>query len=287
MKNPLILAAAGLTLIAPSSQAAITLNDGGTTVLEVVARDRTGNPTITNTIHNLFPTTLPFDGNQTVTQRDSQSQATYHLGQDGMTINASGFRAGSLDSRANVQPVIYFSVTVDTPYKITGSLSVEDPGTTGKGVGLTAKLTDLTTSEILYHSDQGSFGVVDQAFTLGETAGNTINELSGSPTGVLLAGHQYRLFYGTSIYASNAGDPASFVASFDFKAHYLAIQMYAGLTITGVHGATYQIQYATNLNAPINWTTLTNVTLTSSPYLFFDASSAGRPQRFYRALLNE
>lgn len=287
MKTTLVLAAVGLTLATASSQAAITLNDGGTTVLEVGVRDRTGNPTITNTMHNLFPASLPYDENQIATQGDSQSQATYHLGQDGVTITAAGFRAGSLDSRANVQPVIYFSVSVDTPYKIMGSLSVEDPGTTGKGVGLTATLTDLTTSEILYHSDQGSFGVVDQAFTLGETAGNTINELSGAPTGVLLAGHQYRLFYGTSIYASNAGDPASFVASFDFEAHYLTIQMYAGLTINGVPGATYQIQGTTNLNSPTNWTTLTNLTLPSSPYLFFDASSAGQPMKFYRALLTD
>lgn len=287
MKTPLILAAVGLTLATANSQAAIMLNDGGTTVLEVQVRDRAENPTLTNTMHNLFPVSLPFDENQIATQGDSQSQATYHLGQDGVSITASGFRAGSLDSRANVQPVIYFSVSVDTPYKITGSLSVEDPGTTGKGVYLTTTLTDLTTSEILYHSDQGSFGVVDQAFTLGETAGNTINELSGSPTGVLLAGHQYRLFYGTSIYASNAGDPASFVASFDFKAHYLTIQMYAGLTINGVTGATYQIQGSTNLNSPTNWTTLTNLTLPSSPYLFFDASSAGQPMKFYRALLTD
>lgn len=287
MKTTLILAAISLTLVTPNSQAAITLNDGGTTVLEVIARDRTGNPTITNTINNLFPTAMPFDNNQIATQGDSQSQATYHLGQDGITINSSGFRAGSLDSRANVQPMIYFSVSVDTPYKITGSLSVNDPGATGRFVQLTATLTNLTTSEILFHSEQASFGVLDQTFTLGETAGNQINQISGSPTGVLLAGHQYRLFYGTSIYASNGGDPASFVGTFNFQAHHLAIQMYAGLTITGVSGATYQIQYSTNLNSPTNWTTLTNLTLPSSPYLFFDVSSAGQPMRFYRALLND
>src|SRR5207249_10960228 len=65
----------------------------------------------------------------------------------------------------------------------------------------------------------------------------------------------------------------------------LAIKMYAGVTITGQTGATYQIQYTTDLSSPTNWVALTNLTLSSSPYLFFDATSAGRPASFYRALL--
>ena len=65
----------------------------------------------------------------------------------------------------------------------------------------------------------------------------------------------------------------------------VAIQMYAGLTISGQIGATYQIQYSPKLNSPTNWATLTNLTLPSSPYLFFDAASASRPVSFYRAVL--
>lgn len=67
----------------------------------------------------------------------------------------------------------------------------------------------------------------------------------------------------------------------------LNVNLYAGITITGQTNATYQIQYSNNLGNPTNWMTLTNLTLPSSPYLFFDASSAGQPQRFYRALLND
>ena len=61
--------------------------------------------------------------------------------------------------------------------------------------------------------------------------------------------------------------------------------MYAGLTISGQTNATYQIQHTTDLSSPTNWMTLTNLILPSSPCLFFDASSAGRPMSFYRALL--
>jgi hypothetical protein len=64
----------------------------------------------------------------------------------------------------------------------------------------------------------------------------------------------------------------------------LTLQHYAGLTINGSVGGNYQIQYV-NTISDTNWVTLTNLTLTTSPYLYFDASSAGVPTRFYRAVL--
>ena len=163
---PVLFAAIFWMLPASDSRASITLNDGGVTKLEVVSRDRTGNPSLTNTFSQLFPTSLPFDDSQAATQGASQSQATYHLGQDGFTIRTSGARDGSLDSRANVQPSIYFSVSVDTPYSLSGTLSVDDPGPTGKSVEMTAALTDLNTSGVLFTNYQASFGVVDQSFAL-------------------------------------------------------------------------------------------------------------------------
>jgi len=63
----------------------------------------------------------------------------------------------------------------------------------------------------------------------------------------------------------------------------LVINTYAGLTISGQIGATFQIQCTANLNSP-DWTTLTNLTLPTNPYLYFDATSAGQPRRFYRAV---
>jgi len=63
----------------------------------------------------------------------------------------------------------------------------------------------------------------------------------------------------------------------------VAVNMYAGLNISGEPGQVYQVQYSTSLN-PTNWQVLTNFTLPSSSYLFFDASSAGQPTRFYRAI---
>ena len=193
----------------------ITLNDGGVTTLEVVARDT--HVSGVNTIQDLFPISLPFDGSANASVGTSSSQAVFHLGQDGFSLTSSGARSGLLDSRANVQPTMFFSVSLDTPYSISGALSVSDPGQTGKYASLTAMLKDVGTSVVLFNSDQESFGVVDQSFTLGGTAGNQVNMLSGLATGVLLAGHEYSMYYSSSIYASNSGDSASFVGSFDLQ----------------------------------------------------------------------
>jgi hypothetical protein len=64
----------------------------------------------------------------------------------------------------------------------------------------------------------------------------------------------------------------------------LDVHMYAGLTLSGTVGRTYEIQYATNVNSP-TWQPLADITLASSPYLYFDTNSASATKRFYRAVL--
>jgi hypothetical protein len=61
----------------------------------------------------------------------------------------------------------------------------------------------------------------------------------------------------------------------------LNIGTYAGVTITGAVGRTYQIQSSPDLNT---WTTVATVLLTSSPYLWIDQNPiAGN--KFYQAVL--
>lgn len=62
----------------------------------------------------------------------------------------------------------------------------------------------------------------------------------------------------------------------------LSISTLAGVTISGIAGLTYQIQYATNINS--GWTALTNVVLPCSPYLWIDTSTTVTGQRFYRSV---
>jgi hypothetical protein len=47
-------------------------------------------------------------------------------------------------------------------------------------------------------------------------------------------------------------------------------------------GSNYLIQATSNL--PAGWTTLTNITLSSQPYIYVDYNSVTNKQQFYRAV---
>ncbi len=65
----------------------------------------------------------------------------------------------------------------------------------------------------------------------------------------------------------------------------LLLDLYAGLTISGVAGRTYTIQFTTDLTEPAQWRTLATITLLKSTELWFDVNSPAQPRRFYRAVL--
>jgi formylglycine-generating enzyme required for sulfatase activity len=67
----------------------------------------------------------------------------------------------------------------------------------------------------------------------------------------------------------------------------LQIQTYAGLTITGVVGSVYQIQYITDFAQSTNagaWRCLEFLKLPASPFLWVDTSAPAATRRFYQAL---
>ncbi|MEO8428614.1 MAG: LamG-like jellyroll fold domain-containing protein [Verrucomicrobiota bacterium] len=65
----------------------------------------------------------------------------------------------------------------------------------------------------------------------------------------------------------------------------LDLHLYAGITIDGTVGLNYRVDYTESLAPTTNWLALTNLTLTSSPFLLFDIQSTNSPKRFYRAVL--
>ncbi len=83
----------------------------------------------------------------------------------------------------------------------------------------------------------------------------------------------------TVVVSNAAGNTASTAAELSL----LSLNMYAGLTIVGQVGATYEIDYMTSLPGNTNWTVLTNIVLPGSPYIFFDTTSPFSSSRFYRA----
>jgi hypothetical protein len=63
-----------------------------------------------------------------------------------------------------------------------------------------------------------------------------------------------------------------------------AIEMFAGIIVNGPIGTNYLIQAGSNLGVPTNWTTLTNITLPTQPYIYIDYSTPFNSQQFYRAV---
>lgn len=63
----------------------------------------------------------------------------------------------------------------------------------------------------------------------------------------------------------------------------VGVQMFAGVVIDGPIGAQYSVQSTPTLG-PSNWTTRTNVTLATQPYIYIDYSSPTNSQQFYRAV---
>ena len=70
----------------------------------------------------------------------------------------------------------------------------------------------------------------------------------------------------------------------------LDLQLYAGLSITGVVGTVYSIEYVTDLAQTNNasaWRCLEFLQLPASPYLWADKSAPATGRRFYRAVQTE
>src|SRR5205823_6596269 len=59
-------------------------------------------------------------------------------------------------------------------------------------------------------------------------------------------------------------------------------QNLAALSIAAVPGQTYAIERSAAINYPINWVSVTNLTLTGPTNWWYDPQPATIPQRFYR-----
>ncbi len=64
----------------------------------------------------------------------------------------------------------------------------------------------------------------------------------------------------------------------------VSVALYAGVTIDGVTGLTYGIQYTTDLSSTNSWLGATNITLNTPAQLWIDLVPATYPRRYYRVL---
>ena len=81
----------------------------------------------------------------------------------------------------------------------------------------------------------------------------------------------------SDVFATTASPPPS----------NLAINLFAGVLVTGTEGQTYRIESSTNLNPGSTWLPLTNLTLPFSPYRWIDTTTPAQSWKFYRAVQTE
>ena len=64
----------------------------------------------------------------------------------------------------------------------------------------------------------------------------------------------------------------------------VGLHLYAGLSITGMVGRTYNVEYVTNL-AATNWSILATNTFSQPQWLFIDTNTPFDPAKFFRVRL--
>ena len=84
----------------------------------------------------------------------------------------------------------------------------------------------------------------------------------------------------TNVYGSVTSSPAILT----MNPAGVSLALYAGVTIDGVVGLTYGIQYTTDLSSTNSWRGLANVTLSVPTQLWLDLQPAAQPQRYYRVV---
>lgn len=85
---------------------------------------------------------------------------------------------------------------------------------------------------------------------------------------------------------NSAGETQSEIANVSYTdSGSLQLSVHPSLTIFGTPGRTYQIDYAVETRVPAVWTTIANITLPTTPYVWQDTNAAITDKRFYRVLL--
>jgi len=173
--------------------------------------------------------------------------------------------AGSLFASLGTEPgglAIDSSNNVYVSY-VTRNL-IEKFSAAGTDLGVFAN-TNLTNPQGLAIDSAGNIYAANSDWTVGN---GTIAKFTPAGIGTIYASG---LLYPTEI--GIAPDP--------FNA---SIKLFAGIILNnGQIGSNYLIQATANLSTS-NWTTLTNVTLPSNPYIYIDYSSYTNSQQFYRAV---
>ncbi len=131
----------------------------------------------------------------------------------------------------------------------------------------------------LYLARLNANGTFDPVFNPVLDSG--LSAIRAQPDGTVLLSGGFSRVNGTNInrIVRLTGD-----ATLPPQSSLLSARLYPAVFVQGTTGITYRIEYVTSLTNAAMWTPLTNLTLTTSPYLLLDTTWTNSRQRFYRAL---
>jgi hypothetical protein len=138
---------------------------------------------------------LPLDLSESVSDHGASNLTTYDFNDSGFTITVDHTRVdyGNSHTQSHQINPILFTIEEDSPYTLSGFYNLAGLD----AVLLYGKLTDTTTSQVLFNNQQRSNNTPGQHFILGEDAGDNAASswLSGDLTGMLTGGHTFELEY--------------------------------------------------------------------------------------------
>jgi hypothetical protein len=109
--------------------------------------------------------------------------------------------------------------------------------------------------------------------------------ISGSKTAKLTLSNVSTASAGVySVYATNSSKADFFVHSAGASLTTEAFNFYPVITVTGVSGNTYDVNYTTSMTPPVTWTRLTTITLGAGAMQVVDTTSPMSNTRFYRVV---
>ena len=201
---PLVIFSALVAAAPAANGVGITLVVGST--VQSFARESAN---LVNQTHN--PTSLPDSGTVVASIGQSSTTTGFDLSNAAFQITFEhAYPAGDPDDFNLAQSFIQlgFIPDADVNYVLEGAYA------TVQQTDSVFLFTTLQTDSItLFDNSQGSNHTPNESFTLGQTGGDVVNNLSGSLTGTLLAGHEYFLSVTAEIIQANVSTTPGATAS--------------------------------------------------------------------------
>jgi len=141
------------------------------------------------------PVALPVVGSLTAQNETGHATTAYSLSSSALQISFDHVRGSA--AAAESSGTIVFSPEQDVPYAISGIYSLSGNGE----IQLTVSFTSYSTADF-FQSNQYSSLCCDSILRIGTPSGDSIDQVSGSATGELLAGHLYRFTYDAVIWTA-------------------------------------------------------------------------------------